>query len=251
MKIVLNIATHGDEQVGFKVAKEVSKLNLPQGGIIVQVANKKAADIKQRFIEQDLNRSFPGKKNGKYEERLAYKLSAKIRSADIVIDVHSTTSDLKDALIVTKLDNKTLQYVKAIQPKYLLLMNATKSNALISQAKVGIAFEYGKDNDSETCKKTVMGIKRLLKCLELIELKIPKANVTTKYFDVIATVPKPDGYFLTNAIKNYKLIKKGTAYATNGDTQLFAEEDFYPVLFGEKKYIDYFGFMAKKIAIDH
>src|SRR3989344_3478812 len=70
-----------------------------------------------------------------------------IKSADIVIDIHSTTSELRDALIVTKLNNKIKEYVYIISPKYLLVMNATKKTVLISHAKIGLAFEYGKDND--------------------------------------------------------------------------------------------------------
>ena len=154
MKIILNILTHGDEEIGLKVAKEIKKLNIVEKFFSIQIANEKAAKLSKRFIDQDLNRSFPGKSNGNYEQRLASKLLPVIKSADIVLDIHSTTSNLKDALIVTKLDKETLKYIKIIQPKYALLMNITKSNALISNAKVGLAFEYGKDKNVRVIKKS-------------------------------------------------------------------------------------------------
>lgn len=250
MKIILNTATHGDERIGVKVAEKIKKLGISKDVLIVQIANKRALDLNTRYIDQDLNRSFPGKKNGNYEQSLAYKLSPIIKSADVVIDIHSTTSGLKDALIVTKLDTQTLECVKAIQPKHLLIMNATKRNALISQAKIGIGFEYGKDKDPITVRETTLGIKRLLKHLGLINIRLPQRKITTNYFNVTSTIKKPRDYSLVKGIKNYQLISKGSVYATNGKKTLIAKEDFYPILFGEKKYKDIFGFSAQKINID-
>jgi predicted deacylase len=246
MKIILNIATHGNERIGLKVAREIKKLNLDERTLAVQIANKKAWAQNKRFIDQDLNRSFPGKKNGNYEERLAYKISPIVKAADLVIDIHETTSKLKDAAIVTKLDEPTKKCLQAIRPKYALVMNATKHNALISQAKIGIAFEYGK-NDKATLKKCVVGIKRLLKHLGVINIRLPKTKIATQYFNVVSTVKKPNGYNSLRPIRNYKLVRRGEAYATNGMDTIVAKENFYPILFGEKNYTDIFGFRGKKI----
>lgn len=247
MKILLNVATHGNEKLGTDVAKEIEKLHIGNDKLIVQIANKKAFELNKRCIDQDLNRSFPGKNRGNYEERLAYKLSPIIKSADLVIDIHSTTSSLKDTVIVTKSDNKTMACVKSICPRYAIIMNAGKNNALISQAKIGIAFEYGKENSMATVRKTILGIKRLFNCLGVIKSKISKPKTSTQYFNVISAVPKPKGYKLLQKIKNYKLVKKGSTYATKGNKKLLAESDFYPVLFREKEYKDIFGFKAKKL----
>jgi len=247
MKIILNILTHGNENIGLKVAREIGKLDIDESILAVQIANRKAFELRKGFIDQDLNRSFPGRKGGNYEERVAYELSPIIRSADIVIDIHSTKSELKDAVIVTKLDGPTRSCIKAIQPKYVLIMSATKDNALISQAKIGIAFEYGKDNDPETLKKIVADIKKLFKHLGLANVSIRKRKKNTKYFDVFSRVDKPKGYRLLKKIRNYKLVRKGETFAAKGGDRLAAGEDFYPIIFGDKNYKDYFGFKGKRI----
>lgn len=247
MKIILNILTHGDEMIGLKVAREIQKLNIDKNVLTVQFANSKAFKLRKRFIDQDLNRSFPGKKNGNYEEKLAYKLSAAIKSANLVLDIHSTKSELKDAVIVTKLGDKTLKYIKVIQPKYVLIMNATKDNSLISQAKIGIAFEYGKDNDTDALKKIVVDIKRLFSYIGLVDIKLRERKQTINYFSVISEVKKPKGYKLLKKIKNYKLIRKGEVFAANGKNYLVAEDNFYPILFGESNYKTIFGFKGKRI----
>lgn len=250
MRILLNILTHGDERIGLKVAKEVQKFSLHDGELLVHIANKKAFEAGKRFIDQDLNRSFPGKKNGNYEERLAYRISPLVKSADIVIDIHSTKTELRDAIIVTRLTAATKACLEAIRPKYVLVMKATEHNALISQAKIGLAFEYGKDNDRTVLKKIVADSKKLLSHLGVMESAVLKKRAATKYFEVISEISKPKGYMLLKKIKNYKLVKKGEVFAAHTATgkRLVAEEDFYPILFGNKNYHHIFGFKGKKLS---
>lgn len=250
MKIILNILTHGDEMIGLKVAKEIQKLNIDKNILTIQIANEKAFKSRKKFIDQDLNRSFPGKKNGNHEERLAYRLSPIIRSANIVIDIHSTKSEVKDSIIVTKLDNNTQKCIDVIQPKYVLIMNSTKDNALISQAKIGIAFEYGKDDDANTTNKIVTSIKGLLRSLNIIEGKLCQEKSLTEYFNVSSVVKKPKGYKLLKGIKNYKLVHKGDTFAIRGDNCLVAKENFYPILFSDKGYTGIFGFSGEKYNIN-
>ncbi len=247
MKIILNILTHGNERIGLKVARELKKLNIDEKFFYIQIANEKAAKLGKRFIDQDLNRSFPGKKQGNYEERLAHKLLPIIKLADIVIDIHSTKSNLKDALIVTKLDKETLKYIKIIQPKYALLMNITKSNALISSAKIGLAFEYGKDKDARAIKKIVRDIKKILAFVGLIDFKYSKIKNSTKFFSIDSEFKKEKGDRLFSRIKNYQLVKKGEIVAKRGQESIVAKKDFYPILFGKNNYKDIFGFQGRII----
>jgi succinylglutamate desuccinylase len=251
MNIILNIATHGNETIGHKVAEKLKRVKLQSGTLKVQVANPLAYKKRKRFIDQDLNRSFPGNSNGNYERKIAAKLLPIIKSADVVIDIHSTTSGLKDALIVTKADKKTLACVKAINPKYVLLMSFTKTHALISNAKVGIAFEYGADKDQKTINKTVLGIKKLLAHLGALPKQAFKNNdKETILFEVRESVNKPEKSKLKSSVKNYSLIKKGAVYAYDSQNQdIKAKRDFYPILFGEKNYKDYFGFASYKKSI--
>ncbi len=49
-------------------------------------------------------------------------------------------------VIVTKYDEATKAVIEAFNPPKVLVMSYKSDNALISQAKVGIAFEYGQDD---------------------------------------------------------------------------------------------------------
>ena len=249
MNIILNILTHGDEKIGLKVVSEIKKLNIEKGVLTVHVANEKAFKLSKRFVDRDLNQSFPGKKDGNHEERLAYVLSPMIREADVVIDIHSTKSELKDAVIVTKLDVATKRCIEAIQPRHVLVMHMSKDTALISQANIGLAFEYGKDDDPAALRNMTRDITRLLQYLGVVEGEFPQKKMVTQYYDVVSEVAKSKGYTLLKNIENYHIIRKGEAFATNGEHQLIAEEDFYPILFGNKNYTDIFGFKGKKVNV--
>ncbi|MBC8465242.1 MAG: succinylglutamate desuccinylase/aspartoacylase family protein [Parcubacteria group bacterium] len=249
MNIILNILTHGDERIGLKVASEIEKLHIEKDILTVTIANEKASQLRKRFVDQDLNQSFPGKKDGNYEERRAYALSPMIQEADVVIDIHSTKSELKDAVIVTKLDTATKKCIEAIQPKHVLVMHISKNTALISQANIGLAFEYGKDDNPVALENIVGDIKRLFQHLGVMKGCPPKKNTVTEYFDIVSEVVKPKGHALLKHIKNYTIVRKGEVFATNGERELVAEEDFYPILFGNKNYKDIFGFKGKKVKV--
>jgi hypothetical protein len=57
-------------------------------------------------------------------------------------------------------------------------------------------------------------------------------------------IDKPHGYKLLPGIKNYRVVKKGTPFASNGTSELRAPQSFCPILFGDNTYPDYFGFGA-------
>jgi predicted deacylase len=245
MKVVLNILTHGDEVVGLRVAKRIQKLKIIQGELIVHKANELAYRSKKRFIDQDLNRSFPGNKKGNHEQRLAANMLPLIKSADVVIDIHSTTSGLRDALIVTKINKQVREYIDVIAPKYLLYMRATRANSLLSAADVGVAFEYGRDNDKKAEADVVKGIQRLLHHLGMVDSAPRKNPKEILWFDVFKMVPRPRGAVVRKGVKNYQLVRKGEVYGMCDGVELRAREDFYPILFGERNYNDIFGFVAR------
>lgn len=247
-KIIIFVATHGDEKNGLYVKKELNKKfkkhPVKNGTVDFVVANPLALKRGVRFIETDLNRSFPGNAKGSHEEKIAAKLYKLVGRADIAIDIHSTKSALKNALIVTKYDKKTREVVNMVKPENLLIMEVTRNTALISNAKIGIAFEYGKDRSAAVVKKVSEDITRLLIGLNMVELNQKERKIQTKVFRVYDTFPKKIGEKLSDSIKNYCKVKKGSIVAKGKDYVVRAKEDFYPILFGKRNYREIFGFIA-------
>lgn len=248
-RILLNVCTHGSEQVGLRVAEYFSKMKPLCGTFVINIANEKAVALKKRFITHDLNRVFPGKKNGSYEEKLAYSMKPFIDAFDVVVDVHSTETGMSSSLIVTDFFPAMKPLLRVISLKRVIYMNTGKFDALISSAKLGIAFECGKDKSKKTYLETVQGVKCLLGYYGMI--KLPKRKQSKKkieFYEVDAFVLKPEGFNVMPGIKNFSLLKKGSALGYNPDTKekIFAQKSFYTILFGKNSYKTIFGFSSKK-----
>jgi succinylglutamate desuccinylase len=256
IKVLVVGSTHGHERIGLEVIKELKKLKIPNDILEFEVGNPEASFKNVPLIESDLNRVFPGDSNGTYEERRAYELSPKIKSADIVIDIHSTnTTDLssESMLIVTKYDEATKKVVDIMNPPVLLVMKYKGDNALISQAKVGIAFEYGNDKSESVLAATLYDIGKLLFNLGLL-VNNPYTNIRppteTKVFEVYDSFNKDftGRYALDPAVENFKTVNRGKVVCvTEAGQQILANEDFVPILFGESRYTEILGFKARSI----
>ncbi|OHA83277.1 MAG: hypothetical protein A2937_03955 [Candidatus Yonathbacteria bacterium RIFCSPLOWO2_01_FULL_47_33b] len=248
-KILLNVCTHGNERVGLKVAKYFSKTQPLCGTFVINVANEQAVKAKKRFLDDDLNRVFPGRKNGSREEELAYRMKPFIDAFDVVVDIHSTESGVASSLIITNYTPAMKPLLKAISPKRVIYMKATKSNALMSSAKLGVGFEYGKDKSTKTYHDTIRGVTRLLEYYKMIKPSSQKQNKNTiDFYEVDALVIKPEGFKVMSSIKNFALLEKGSVVGYNQKTKekIFAKKSFHPILFGKNTYKTIFGFSSKK-----
>lgn len=89
MKILVIGGMHGNEPLGIKLV-ELFKNNKVQN-IDSVIANEIAVKTNQRFVNTDLNRSFPGDINNlQFETRRAAELIELCKSYDIVLDFHNT-----------------------------------------------------------------------------------------------------------------------------------------------------------------
>jgi hypothetical protein len=79
---------HGNEPLGIELVSQIQKLNLPN--IQAVYGNPKAIQKIVRFLNQDLNRVFPGKKDGDIEEQRAFELMQISQEYDFVLDFHNT-----------------------------------------------------------------------------------------------------------------------------------------------------------------
>ncbi len=247
--ILVNACTHGHETVGLGVINTLKEIKVKNGTLILNVANERALEQKTAFTESDLNRIFPGKSDGTYEERLAHLIKPVIDTCDIVIDIHSTnTTDPgeESMLIVTKLDEATKKIIETISPPKVLVMEYKNQNALISSAKIGIGFEYGKNDHALTLEWTIRDIKKILQHLEMIpNEELDNFNQNTIYYRVFGALPKVEGMEIDKSIQNYHIIKMGQIMGFFIDKPMLAEQDFVPILFGKNRYKDIFGFMGE------
>ncbi|MDP3052328.1 MAG: succinylglutamate desuccinylase/aspartoacylase family protein [bacterium] len=240
---------HGDESVGKKIIKTLRKINPVKGTLVTIVANPFALRKRKRFIDADLNRCFPGKRNGNYEERIAFHLSETLKQADFVIDIHSTTTDVKDLVIIKEQNSKIDTLINYINPRRTVFMpKGIGDGSLINHCPAGVSFEYGPHKSMYTYRRCLQDIKRILFKLNMTKENITRKKFITDRYKIYGTVEKPRGITMRKNIKNFTLIREGEILGRVKDKSVVATEKFYPILFGPKAYKDIMGFKAKKIA---
>jgi predicted deacylase len=99
--IWINGGTHGDEKAGYIAAEKMLSYDLKKGKLIILPRmNKLACEADKRTTSfmNDLNRAFPGKKEGGITEKLAYSITEKIKEhkPQIIIDLHESRGSYKE-----------------------------------------------------------------------------------------------------------------------------------------------------------
>ncbi len=224
-KIAVIACVHGNEQYGLEVIK------LLPSSFSFFIANKKAIEQKKRFIDTDLNRCFPGKKEGNNEEKIAYGLANVLNEFDEVLDLHSTSEACPLFGIITKPDNEKIMLAKRLGLQKLVIMSPDYAwgKALIDFVKKGISLEVGPHERKENVEEAVDAIKALVEGCGAKETSLEIYEV----FDIIRGENKKP------LIGNFDEVKEGQPIAVSPDksTQK-APFDFIAVLVGEKSYND-------------
>lgn len=238
---------HGDEIIGKKVIDKLKKINLLKGSLKLIIANEKAVQKKKRMLEKDLNRSFPGKKNGTHEEQLAYALNKEIRNVDVVIDIHATTSNFDRIAIVMNLQ-KTIKNILQIMPcknVALIKKSVFGGGEMIRFAKAGVAIEYGPNKSGGNYKKALTEILTMLKNLDMINGSKKKYDRKELYTVSGSYKVAPD-FKANKNIQNFKLIKKNEIIGEVNGKKVKSNSNFYPIFVGEKSYNGTLAIMAAK-----
>lgn len=237
IKVCIIGAMHGNEHIGARVIKLLSKDGFDGVAVKTIIANEKAMDRNVRFIDSDLNRVFPGKRYGNSEERLAYRITNEIKDCDFSIDIHSTYASMPDTIITTKRSAFALARKVPLTHTVLMEPVIAQGKSLIDYAKTGVSLEF---NRARTPKHVHFVIKRTIMNIK----SNSDAKMTKKIYAVYGTVPK---FGKPAGIKNLEPVKKGQVIAIKNGRKLNSREHFYPVLLGEPAY-DMLCMKAKRVA---
>jgi succinylglutamate desuccinylase len=237
MKIIINrkitkpfvsvvCCLHGNEKFGLRIFNALKKQINRYPGLQLIVANEEAIKINKRFVDQDLNRSFPGRPQGNHETKLAYKILKKVFQSDYVLDIHTTVSAAGFLTPIFAKQNKNTQRIINLLPeeKIVMVRQPLANLSLIGNVKNGVSLEFGKkEAKGKPAVKTVM---ELIENLYAGQTNRPRQR---QIFCVNGVIPKETK--LPTKAKNFQLVKK---------------YKFYPVLLKDASYIGNQGLKANK-----
>jgi predicted deacylase len=209
--LLLTAGLHGDEINGVEIVRRLiaDKLAQPENGTVIAVPIVNIYGFLQqaRYLPdgKDLNRSFPGNKNGSLASRVAYAIVNHILpKIDYGIDFH-TGGASKDnhPQIRCVLSNQTnLKLAKAFSPPFILnsnFINKSFRKAAQRRKKSIIVYEAGESLrfDDFAIQEGINGTLRLMKELGMCSIA-PEPNSSMILYKSIWVRAKVSGLFRTH-----------------------------------------------------
>ncbi|MDY6778535.1 MAG: succinylglutamate desuccinylase/aspartoacylase family protein, partial [Candidatus Nanohaloarchaea archaeon] len=167
-ELVVIGSIHGDEPAGRDAIRRILDSNHTyQKPVRFIVANEEALEADERFLEADLNRSFPGNSDSeKHEERLAARLLEAIGDAR-VLDIHTTHSHPKPFGTAKDTDTGTMEMARASGVDHLVIF--PEGSGALTEFVDGLLVETGLQGTDQAVQNAVEVIERVLGFYGIIE----------------------------------------------------------------------------------
>jgi len=229
---------HGEESCGWEAVQKFKESGYDlEEPLKVILANEKAFELGERYVDVDMNRVFPGDPDSeKYEERMAYKLERELKGLN-VLDIHSTVSREAPFGIIVGDNGEEIDLAKSAGIQQLVDMSYVGGmSPEICSMTVELSRTSG--NPAEDAYDLLVNF---LAAEGLIDVEFERSN--PEFFKVYS---KEEGSGYEFLASNFQKVEEGEVYAEKEDGQKAAEQDFYPVLMSTDGYDDMIGFKAEK-----
>ncbi len=240
-EIAVVYCTHGNETAGKQAAEKILEEE-PEflKPVKFVFANEEAFEEGERYIDCDLNRSFPGNPDSdKYEERLAAEMMEELRELK-VLDLHESSTSPVPFSLFTWMDEKTLETLQSTGTEKAVEISYTPGCGINHYG--GVEVETG----PRGTEKSVQMAYRILKQFLVNEGALPgeKELSESEIYSVYGTRSRGSGQIEVKA-ENFTEVQAGEVIA-EGDSEVRADEGFVPVLFDES-YDEILGFKAVRL----
>ncbi|NHN41434.1 succinylglutamate desuccinylase [Halorubellus sp. JP-L1] len=249
-ELAVVVGQHGDEPCGERAMERLladESLRL-SGAVLFVVANERARDAGERFVDVDLNRAYPGDPDADaHEARLASRLLEVVDGLP-VLDLHSTVSTAEPFALYQRLTPRTRRLLEWTGLDRAVDVR-TEAGGLASHVD-GVAVECGRKGSEAAVDTAERVLRNVLAAAGLTavgdgELAGERAGtVDPTVFEVFDRVDGRGYEFLG---ENFHEVPAGTAFARRGDEELVADEPFYPVLMSTDGYEASVGFRARRL----
>lgn len=231
--VLITGGLHGDEVNGVEIVRQLisKEINIPKIGttICIPVLNVFGfLNMNREFPDgRDLNRVFPGFKNGSLASRLAYQFTKKILPiANYCLDFHTGGASRFNAaqIRVKKGDEQALDFAKIFNAPFTMYSKTIPKSYRETCAKKNIPillFEGGKsqDNNKDIAQHGIEGAMRFLNHLGMLGEKFnaPEAQAPTVIINSSTWIRARYSGLLHIKVACGKHVEKGEYIATITD----------------------------------
>lgn len=239
---------HGDEPCG-PIAVEALLDEDPdvERPVKLIIANEKALERGVRYVDEDLNRAFPGAPDAEtHEGRLAHELHSEIRDCE-VLSLHSTQSYAAPFALVDELDGQARSICPYLSIEAVVETGEYSDGRLIAYPGV-IEIECGLQRSAVAAENAKMLTREFLVAVGVLSGgEKPPRHHPLPVFRLEHQIPKRNADQYEVFVENFERVAEGNRFASIDGEDLIAEYPFYPILLSAYGYRNVFGYAGALI----
>lgn len=239
---------HGDEPCGPAAIEALLEEDpMVERPVKLVVANERALSHGVRYVDEDLNRAFPGSRDADtHEGRLAHELLTELHGCEI-LSLHSTQSYAEPFALVDELDGQARSICPYLSVEALVETAGYSGGRLISYPRV-IELECGLQQSAAAAEHATQLSTEFLVAVGALsgESRSPRHH-PLPVFRLDRQIPKRRGDDYEVFVENFERVSEGERFAAVDGEPLTATEPFYPVLLSAYGYRDVFGYAGSLV----
>lgn len=243
-EVAVLAAVHGDEPCGVR-AIEALLADPPEveRPVKLLVANEDALAAGTRYVDEDLNRTFPGDSDAESrEKRLAADLERELRDC-VVLSLHSTQSHDEPFAVVSGRGDLVQSICPQLPVAAVVDVGERVEGRLFAAADV-IEVECGLQGTEAAAEHAETVTRAFLAATGA--LPDAPARRACPIFELTRPLPKASGDCEV-FVENFEPVVPGDTWAAVDGQPVVAEEGFVPVLVSAEGYEEQFGYAAEKV----
>lgn len=243
---------HGDEPSGVRAVRRLRDAALEfDRGVRFVIANPPAVEANVRYLDADLNRSFPGDPAGNREERLAARLCEAVDGLT-TLSLHSTHSHPEPFALVDRTQPAAFEVAADLPVPYVVDHHET-TDGTFTACNTVVTVEAGCQHSDEAAEAAHSMARAFLQRTGALPGDPPSADPA--FFAMGEAVEKPadaaDGLACSDLYDlhatNFERVDAGEPWASIEGDPLVAAEPFYPILMSECGYENVFGYRGRRL----
>lgn len=246
---------HGDEPCGKRaIERLIADEPDVERPVKLVVANEEALDAEVRYLDDDLNRVFPGDPDAQsHEKRLAHNLKRELRDCT-VLSLHSTQSYGEPFALVDTVDAISRAICPRLPIDVVVETDQFTEGRLIEHPHT-VEVECGFQGSDEAADNAYWLTRAFLAATSVLTAPTAETPIDAggrdevTVFRLLEPITKNPGEEYEVFVTNFERVEAGEQFAAVDGEPLHAEEPFYPILLSPYGYLYVFGYAGEKVGV--
>ncbi|MEF8978842.1 MAG: succinylglutamate desuccinylase/aspartoacylase family protein [Haloarculaceae archaeon] len=239
---------HGDEPCGVTAIETLlSERPAVERPVRLVVANEEALAAGERYLDDDLNRSFPGETDAdSHEKRLAARLTDVLEGC-VTVSLHSTQSYEDMFAIVNGMGDFERHVCPRLSVDAVVNAGAFDRGRLFASVDRLIEIECGYQGSDAAAENATRVARDFMSALGAIPSAKRERRGDMPVYRLTRQVPKRQAKSYEVYASNFEHVPAGRPFAAADDEEFALDEGFYPVLMSPYGYEEVFGYAAERV----